>query len=242
MREEIDQLLANLKLRRMREVAPEELRRAAEQGMAPDELLLRLLRAQWAYAQERTAAHRLQAAKIPQQFDLRTFPFARQSGVQRSQIEQLGHLDFVNQGSNVVLIGEPGVGKTGLATGLLLRGLSAGYSGRFIKAQELFDEMYTTLADRSTRAYLNSLARLRILVIDELGYLTLRPEQANIFFQLMDMRYTARRSTVITTNLSYDGWGKLLGDADKAKAMLSRLRHRCITLQIDGPSLRTPAG
>ena len=242
MHEEIDQLLANLKLRRMREIMPEELRRAAEQGMGPDEVVLRLLRAQWAYAQERTAHHRLQAAKIPQQFDLRTFPFAQQPGVHRSQIEQLSHLDFVTQGSNVVLIGEPGVGKTGLATGLLLRGLSAGYTGRFIKAQELFDEMYTTLVDRTTRTYLNSLSRLRILVIDELGYLTIKPEQANIFFRLMDMRYTAHRSTIVTTNMNYDDWGRLLGDADKAKAMLSRLRHRCVTIQINGPSLRTPTG
>ena len=240
--EEIDQLLANLKLRRMREIVARELKRAAEQGTAPDEFLLRLLREQWAYAQERTACNRLESARIAEKFDLSTFPYTLQTGVQRSQIEHLSHLEFLAQGGNVIFIGEPGVGKTGIATGLLLRAVQAGHSSRFIKAQDLFDQMYASLADRTTRAYLNSLARLPLLLIDELGYLTIRPEQANIFFRLMDMRYTAKRSTLITTNLEYDGWGKLLGDEDKAKAMLSRLRHNCTTIHINGPTLRTPKG
>lgn len=242
MIEEIDQLLANLKLKRMREVVASELRRAAEKATAPDEVLLRLLRAQWAYAQERTAAHRLDAAKIPEKFDLGTFPYPSQPGVQRSQIEHLSHLEFLADGTNVVLIGEPGVGKTGIATGILLKAVQAGYSGRFIKAQDLFDQMYASLADRATRAYLNALARLPLLVIDELAYLTLKPEQANIFFRLMDLRYSGHKSTLITTNLGYDDWGRLLGAEDKAKAMLSRLRHRCVTIRIDGPTLRSPTG
>ena len=167
--EEIDQLLTNLKLRRMREVVPRELRRAAEQGTAPDELLVRLLREQWAYAQERTAHNRLESARIPEKFDLGTFPYLQQTGVQRSQIEQLSHLEFLSHGGNVVFIGEPGVGKTGIATGLLLRALQAGHGGRFIKAQDLFDQMYASLADRTTRVYLNTLARLPLLLIDSCG-------------------------------------------------------------------------
>lgn len=77
--------------------------------------------------------------------------------------------------------------------------------------------------------------------IDELGYLNIKPEQSNIFFKLMEERYR-RHSTIITTNLSYDEWPNFLGNKDMVAALLSRLRHYCHTVVIDGPSLRDPQG
>jgi DNA replication protein DnaC len=133
------------------------------------------------------------------------------------------------------------VGKTGLASGLLLKALENGYRCQFIRAQDLFDQMYASLADRSSRQLLNRLVRLDVLLIDELGYLTLKPEQSNIFFKLMEERYH-RHSTIITTNLSYDEWGNFLGNPAMVDALLSRVRHYCHTLRIDGPSLRDPQG
>jgi DNA replication protein DnaC len=240
MIEEIDQLLANLKLKRMRDIVRRELERSAKTGCAPDEVLARLLREQWQYQQERSLANRLESARIPERWDLETFPFARQPGVNAAQVRQLASLDFVASGTNIVLIGDTGVGKTGIGTGLLLTALRSGQSGRFVKAQDLFEEMYASLADRTTRRVLESLARISVLCIDELGYLTIRPEQANTFFKLMDMRYTAHKPTIITTNLGYDDWAHVLGHAQMTAALLGRLRHRCITLEIRGPSLRTP--
>ena len=101
--------------------------------------------------------------------------------------------------------------------------------------------MYASLADRSTRKLLNQLVRLDLLVIDEMGYLNLRPEHSNIFFKLMEERYN-RRATIITTNLDYDEWHQFLGTRPMVEALLSRLRHRCHTVRIDGPSLREPQG
>jgi DNA replication protein DnaC len=77
--------------------------------------------------------------------------------------------------------------------------------------------------------------------IDELGYLTLKPEQCNIFFKLMEERYH-RHSTIITTNLGYEEWGNFLGNPTMVQALLSRVRHYCHTIAIDGPSLREPQG
>ncbi|MEN8185436.1 MAG: ATP-binding protein [Myxococcota bacterium] len=99
--------------------------------------------------------------------------------------------------------------------------------------------MYTTLADRSTRKLLDRLIRIDVLLIDELGYLNLRPEQSNIFFKLMEERY-GQKPTLITTNLDYDDWAEFLGQKAMVSALLDRLRHRCHTLRIEGPSLRTP--
>src|SRR6516162_11795804 len=88
--------------------------------------------------------------------------------------------------------------KTGLASGLLLKALQNGYRGLFIRAQDLFDEMYASLADRASRKLIRRLARLDLLLIDEIGYVNLRPEQANIFFKLMEERYR-RKATLLTT-------------------------------------------
>jgi DNA replication protein DnaC len=153
----------------------------------------------------------------------------------------LAELDFIPRAENIVFIGETGTGKTGLASGLLLKALQNGYRGLFISAQDLFDEMYASLADRSSRKLLNRLARLDVVVVDEMGYLNLKPEQTNIFFKLMEERYR-RRATIITTNLSYDEWDHFLGNKPLVQALLSRLRHRCHTIRIDGPSLREPQG
>lgn len=240
MHDDIDQLCANLGLRRMREIMDRELARAAQTGCAAEDVVARLLREQWQHQQERSLAYRLEHAKIPERWELDTFPFERQPGVRKAQILQLASLDFVADGTNVVLVGDTGTGKTGLATGLLLQALRSGLRGRFIKAQDLFDEMYASLADRGTKRYVDQLAAYRLLVVDELGYLTLRPEQASLFFRLMDARHVARRSTVITTNLPYDAWAKLLDQPDMTKALLGRVRQRCVTLEISGPSLRAP--
>lgn len=101
--------------------------------------------------------------------------------------------------------------------------------------------MYASLADRSSRHLLARLSRVDALLIDELGYLNLRPEQTNIFFKLMEERYL-RRPTIITTNLDYAEWPGLLGNPALVEALLSRLRHRCHTVRIDGPSLRAVQG
>ena len=115
--EEIDQLLANLKLTRMREIVQRELQRLAKTGCAADEMLARLLREQWNFQQERRIHNRIDSAEIPEPWELDTFPWAKQPGVNQSQIKTLASLDFVANGSNLVLLGDIGVGKTAIATG-----------------------------------------------------------------------------------------------------------------------------
>ena len=153
--------------------------------------------------------------------------------------EQLAELGFISRAANLVFIGDTGVGKTGLASAILLRALQRGHRGLFIKAQDLFDDMYRSLADHSSRALIDRLMRVDLLLIDEMGYLNLRPEQSNIFFKLMEERY-GKKATIITTNLNYDDWYGFLSQKEMVRALLDRLRHRCHTIRIEGQSLRAP--
>ena len=119
------------------------------------------------------------------------------------------------------------------------KALLNGYRGRFYNAQDLLDELYASLADRSTSRLLKRLANYDLLLIDELGYLSLKPEQVNAFFKLMEMRY-ACKATMITSNLDYEEWYELFERKSLVDALLDRLRHRCVTIRIDGISLRQP--
>jgi DNA replication protein DnaC len=241
MTEELDQLLKNLKLKRLLEIYEEQQRAAEKEDVSYSEFVTRLLRAQWHARQETVLEGRIRRAKLPERWSLETFPYARQPGVSRKQIRAFAELEFIAKAENIVLIGQTGRGKTGLACGLLLKALENGYRGQFVRAQDLFDEMYASLADRSTRQLLKRLARLDVLLIDEFGYVNLKPEQSNIFFKLMEERYH-RHSTIITTNLEYEEWVNFLGNRPLVEALLSRLRHYCHTVHIKGPSIRDLQG
>ncbi len=239
MTEDLDQLLKCLHLKRIRAILDDELKRADSEKLPYADLLARLMRAEWQAKQEQALAWRIDRAGLPEEWSLESFPFKLQPGVDQRQIRTLASLDFLGRAENVVFVGPTGVGKTGLASGLLLKALQKGHRGIFVRAQDLFDDMYASLADRSSRKLLDRLARVDLLVIDEMGYLNLRPEQTNVFFRLMEERYNSK-STIITTNLAYEDWHTFLGNKALVEALLSRLRQRCQTIRIDGPSLRAP--
>ena len=240
MSEKIQQLLIELRLKGIADVFERELKRAEKNGSAFDELIYRLLAEELAYRQQRSMLYRLNHAKIPWDWTLKTFPFNKQPGVKKSQIMSLAGLKFIERAENIVFIGNPGTGKSGLASGLLHQALIDGYRGRFYNAQDLLDELYASLADRTTPKLIKRLCNYPILVIDELGYLTLKPEQVNAFFKLMGERY-GKSSKIITTNLDYEDWYDLFRRKPLVDALLDRLKHRCITIKIDGPSLRAPS-
>jgi DNA replication protein DnaC len=239
MRDQLQTLLAQLRFHGMAAALDDEIERAEREATPAAELLQRLRNAEAASRRQRSLAYRLDQAHLPWHWTLDTFPFERQPGINKGQINTLAGLDFIRRADNVLLIGPPGTGKTGIALGLLREACLNGYRGRFYNAQTLLDELYASLADRSTARLLKRLSRHQPMVIDEIGYLTLKPEQANAFFRLMDERYN-RVSTIITTNLDLPKWYELFQKKPLVDALLDRLQHHCITIRIDGPSLRSP--
>lgn len=189
MRDQLHERLAHLRLRGIDAALDAELDRAEREGSPPAEVLWRLLAEEEAHRREQSLAYRLTQAKLPWRWTLDSFPFDRQPGVDRGQIRALAGLEFLRRNENILLIGPPGTGKTGIAIALLREACLNAHPGRFYNAQLLLDELYASLADRSTPKLLAQLARFQPLLIDELGYLSLKPEQSNAFFRLMDQRY-----------------------------------------------------
>ena len=239
MRDKLQGLVAQLRFHGMAAALDTEIERAEREVTPASELLYRLLCAEAASRRQRSLAYRLSQANLPWPWTLDTFPFERQPSVNKAQIKSLAELEFLRRADNILLIGPPGTGKTGIAIGLLREACLNGYRGCFYSAQALLDELYASLADRSTARLLKRLSRMQPLLIDELGYLSLRPEQINAFFRLMDERYN-RVSTIITTNLDVNDWYELFQKKPLVDALLDRLQHHCITIRIDGPSLRSP--
>jgi len=133
MTDELAQLLKSLRLGRVAEILDDELKAADKGDWAYQELLARLFRAQWHRQQEAALAWRIDRAKLPEQWSLESFPFKRQPGVSPKQIRGFAELDFVPKAENIVFIGPTGVGKTGLASGLLLKALQNGHRGLFVR-------------------------------------------------------------------------------------------------------------
>src|SRR3989304_1135931 len=238
MSQKLQELLSRLRLKGIAGALDQELQRAEKEGISTSEVLYRLLIEEQSYHQNQSLLYRLKKAKIPWDWTLKTFPFHKHPGVNKAQISELSGLAFVERKKNIVFIGNPGTGKSGLAIGLLRQALLSGYRGRFYHAQDLIDELYASLADRSTPKLIQRLSRYDLLLIDELGYLTLKPEQINAFFKLMGERY-GKKSSIITTNLDYPEWYDLFQRKTLVDALLDRLKHHCITIRINGPSLRT---
>jgi DNA replication protein DnaC len=188
----------------------------------------------------KTAKHvtmRTQLARFPFVKSLDSFDFSYQPSIDKKQIQALSMCHFVEHGENLVILGPPGVGKTHLAVGLGLKAIEHGYRVLFTTAAVLIAALTRALAEGRLDDKLKVYTVPRLLIVDEIGYLPIDRQGANLFFQLISRRYE-RGPMILTSNQSFGSWGEVFGDRIIATAILDRILHHAITLNIRGNSYR----
>jgi DNA replication protein DnaC len=170
---------------------------------------------------------------LPHHKSLDQFDFTFQPGLDVRKVRDLAALGFLDTKSNIVLLGPPGVGKTMLAVGLAVAACQAGYSIYFTSLDDLVRQLKLAEATGRFAKKLQTYLRPAVLVLDEVGYLPLGREEANMVFKLVSRRYE-RGSIILTSNKSFAEWGSVLGDDVLATAILDRLLHHCDVLSTKG--------
>lgn len=176
-------------------------------------------------------------ARFPVKKKLDDFDFAFQPSIDRRVIDDLRCLRFVSNLENVVFLGPPGVGKTHLSIGLGIEAINAGYSVYYITASSMIEKLKQANSRGGLDRKLKTLGKYKLLIVDEIGYLPMDREGAHLFFQLVSKRYE-RGSTIFTSNKTYSQWGEILGDSVIASAILDRILHHSITVNVKGDSYR----
>jgi len=235
--EQVHQQLASLKLETIDAILEPTLERAMRENLSPLEVIGHLTDMEWKTRVSVKISTRLKHANFPYQKQLDDFDFQFQPSIDPTIIHDLKTLRFIQQAENVVFLGPPGVGKTHLAIGLGMAAIEVGFQVLFVNASVLIERLKEAYHSDQLDRYLKKLRKPALLIIDEIGYLPFDNEAAYCFFQLISRRYE-RVSTIFTSNKSFGEWGEIFKDHVIATAILDRILHHCITLNIKGDSFR----
>jgi len=212
-------------------------RQAAADNVDHLSYLLQLLELELLDREKRAAERRLKAAKFPTMKSLENFDFSARPSVNKMLVAELVRCEFIDKRENVLLVGNPGTGKSHLATALAAEACARGYKVRFYRATELVTTLIEARDERSFLRLKGQLAKLDLLVLDELGYVPASKVGAELLFDVISTAYE-RTSLIVTTNLPFESWTEVLGSERLTGATLDRLTHRCRIIETKGESYR----
>lgn len=237
---QLERLQAHCQRLRLYQVAaelPTRLEQAAKQEVSYADFLDDLLTREVQAKSDKHLAMRLAMARLPFHKTLDAFDFKFQPSIDPKVIREVATGRYLTQAENVLLLGPPGVGKTHLAVAFGIKACEHGVRTLFTTATNLMIALGKALAENRLEEKLKNLTQPQLLIIDEIGYIPIDRQGANLFFQLISRRYE-RGSIILTSNQSLAAWGEVFGDPIIATAILDRLLHHSITINIKGESYR----
>jgi len=236
--ESLKQALLTLHLKTMTEMLEEILKQGERENLSAVDILSLLAAQEMAAREQRRVKTRVAQANFPVLKTLDAFDFSFPKSINKSQILSLFDLHFIEKKENAILMGPPGTGKTHIGLSLGYHACQHGIRTLFTTAMNLINQLSASLADRSFLKAMKLFTSPRLLIIDELGYLPVDKQGAELLFQVISNRYECG-SIAVTTNRAFRDWGAILNnDNTLASAMIDRLVHHGVLVQIKGDSYR----
>jgi DNA replication protein DnaC len=233
---DLDTALRRLKLATVRRNAAEVLHVAKTQRWTPEEVLRTLVEAEIASRDASNTANRLKAAAFPVAKQLEGFDVAG-SSVSQATFDYLQNLEWIRAQQNLAIIGPPGTGKSHLLIGCGHAAVAAGFKVRYFTAADLIETLYRGLADNTVGKIIESLLRVDLIILDELGFAPLDDTATQLLFRLVAGAYE-RRSLAIASHWPFEQWGRFLPEQTTAVSILDRLLHHATVVITDGQSYR----
>ncbi len=212
-------------------------RQCAAEGMDHVRYLARLVELELIDRERRMVERRIKAARFPKVKSLDSFDFSAIPKLNKMQVLELARCEWIERRENVIALGPSGTGKTHIALGLGLAACQKGMSASFTTAAALVNELMEARDERRLLRVQKQMAAVKLLIVDELGFVPLSKIGAELLFELISQRYE-RGSTLITSNLPFDEWTETFGSERLTGALLDRLTHHVSILEMNGESYR----
>ena len=212
-------------------------KQCAAEGVDHARYLLRLAELELIERERRAVERRIKQARFPAVKSLDSFDFKALPSLNKMQVLELARCDYIKTQENIIAVGNSGTGKTHIALGLGLAACQKGLTVGFITASALVHELLEARDDKRLLRLQKQLAKYKLLIIDELGYVPLSPTGAELLFEVFSQRYE-RGSTIVTSNLPFDEWTSVFGSERLTGALLDRLTHHVHILEMNGDSFR----
>ena len=235
--ERIKENLLALNMKNTLEIIDNYLERAIADKINIVDVLDHILMQEAKAKKNRAVENQITMSGFPFRKTIEMFDFSFQPSIDKQQIEELFTMRFVENKENVVFLGTPGVGKTHLAVSLGIRAAQHRYSTYYINCNTLIQNLNKAHFENRLAERIKNYAKYKVLIIDEIGYLPMDIQGANLFFQLIAKRYE-KNTTIFTSNKPFSQWNEVFSDVTIASAILDRILHHCNVINIKGESYR----